>query len=222
MPYLHSRWPWRNLAPRLPIERLETRVVLTADPIITEFQAANESTLTDEDGDFSDWIEFHNPDFPVVELGGWYITDDPADLQKWQFPSGVQLELNEYLLVFASGKNRTSAGELHANFRLAGSGEFLALVKPDGVTTVQSFSPYPRQDDDTSYGLAVGRIVTDLIPDGHAVRALVPTDDSLGIDWINVGFDDSQWLSGDLGVGYELSNQGFVVQDDFDSSLASA
>lgn len=147
--------------------------------------------MADEDGDFSDWIEFHNPDFPVVELGGWYITDDPADLQKWPFPSGVQLELNEYLLVFASGKNRTSAGELHAKFRLVGSGEFLALVKPDGVTTVQSFSPYLRQDDDTSYGLALGRIVTDLIPDGHDVRALVPTDDSLGIDWINVEFDDS-------------------------------
>ncbi len=33
-----------------------------AAPLITEFMASNDSTLADEDGDFSDWIEIHNPD----------------------------------------------------------------------------------------------------------------------------------------------------------------
>ena len=29
-------------------------------PFITEFQAVNSSTLADEDGQFSDWLEIHN------------------------------------------------------------------------------------------------------------------------------------------------------------------
>ena len=39
------------------IQALEPRVVLNADPTISEFQAINSSTLRDEDGDFEDWIE---------------------------------------------------------------------------------------------------------------------------------------------------------------------
>jgi len=42
-----------------------------------------------------------------------------------------------FLLVFASDKASPPAGELHANFKLSASGDYLALVKPDGVRTVQ-------------------------------------------------------------------------------------
>ena len=32
-----------------------------ASPVISEFLAENEDFSSDEDGDFSDWIEIHNP-----------------------------------------------------------------------------------------------------------------------------------------------------------------
>ena len=48
---------------------------------INEFLANNTSTsLADEDGDTPDWIELHNPDGGSVGLDGWYLTDDPANL----------------------------------------------------------------------------------------------------------------------------------------------
>jgi len=121
--------------------------------VITEFMASNAATRTDEDGDYSDWIEIYDPCLPTVDLNGWYLTDDPAQLTRWRFPS-VQLSRGGFLLVFASGKNRAVAGaQLHTSFKLSDGGEYLALVKPDGTTIAHEFSPtFPPQYPDVSYG----------------------------------------------------------------------
>ena len=107
-----------------------------AGPIISEFMAVNNSVLADEDGDFSDWIEIRNPDASAISLAGYHLTDDVGDLTKWTFPA-VNLNAGATLVVFASNKDRAlPAGELHTNFKLSAGGEYLALVKPDGVTIV--------------------------------------------------------------------------------------
>jgi hypothetical protein len=115
--------------------------------------AANNRTLDDEDGDASDWIEVHNPTSEAIHLGGWSLSDDRTALGKWQFPD-VALQGGEYLTVFASDKNRSDPqSPLHTNFKLAAGGEYLALVKPDGLVA-HAFAPqYPPQREDISYGL---------------------------------------------------------------------
>ena len=119
---------------------------------INEFMALNQTTLTDEDGDYSDWIEIYNPTAGVINLLGWSLTDDKAVPRKWTFP-GITLNPGEYLVIFASDKNRNTAGnELHANFKLSGDGEYLALINPGG-TAVTEFDPgFPVQQSDVSYG----------------------------------------------------------------------
>ena len=114
--------------------------------VITEFLAENRDGLADEDGDSSDWIEIQNQGAPTVNLEGWSLTDEAGDLSKWFFPA-VELLPGEYLLVFASGKDRAEAGsELHASFRLDKAGEFLGLVAPGGVEVVHAYEPeYPSQ-----------------------------------------------------------------------------
>ena len=136
------------------LEWLEPRMLLTSGPIISEFQAINDSTIQDRDGQFSDWIEVANPGPTPIQLRGWYLTDDATNLRKWRFPE-VTLDTNHEIVVFASGKNRVDdATELHTNFKLSGSGEYLALVNPDGVTVAQDFGfRYPAQVADQSYGL---------------------------------------------------------------------
>lgn len=121
-------------------------------PMISEFVASNDSGLKDEDGEFSDWIEIYNPDAAPINLDGFAITDDAGKLDRWEFPD-VTIEAGEYLIVFASNKNRTDpTGELHANFKLAASGGYLALAGPSGV--VSEFGPiYPEQYEDRSYGI---------------------------------------------------------------------
>ena len=126
-----------------------------AAPRITEFMASNVTRLADEEGDFSDWIEVHNPDNVTVTLAGFHLTDDAANLDKWTFPA-VTLAPDELLVVFASGKNRDDpAARLHTNFRLSADGDYLALVAPDGTTVVSDFAPsYPAQIQNRSFGLA--------------------------------------------------------------------
>src|SRR5687767_1947367 len=68
------------------LESLENRLLMAVDPIISEFMAINDNTLEDKDGDFSDWIEIHNPGTEPLNLQGWHLTDDDEILDKWTFP----------------------------------------------------------------------------------------------------------------------------------------
>src|SRR5688572_26694114 len=109
--------------------------------IITEFMAGNTLSISDEDGDKSDWIEIYNASTNTVNLGGWYLTDATNNLTKWQFPS-TSLAPNSYLLVFASNKDRRRAGlQLHTNFQPAATGEYLGLVESNGTTIATEFRP---------------------------------------------------------------------------------
>jgi hypothetical protein len=173
---------------------------------ITEFMAVNSFGLQDEDGNYSDWVEVHNASSTNIDLGGWFLTDDVGDLQRWAFPS-THVPPGGFVVVFASDKDRAVSGqELHANFRLSSSGEYLALVQPDGLTPVHAFSPsYPRQYADLAYGLAWHREGVLLLETNAPCRALVPSDGSLGTNWIAAaGFDDSAWRGGQTGVGYDV------------------
>ena len=126
--------------------------------VISEFMASNQHTLEDEDGDDPDWIEVYNASGGFLDLGGWYLTDDPLLLTKWSFPSGFAMLPNSYAVVFASDKDRAAAGsELHTNFKLSDTGEYLALVYPDGFTVAWEYAPqFPEQYTDISYGLLAG------------------------------------------------------------------
>ena len=55
--------------------------------LITEFMAANSSTIKDEDNTYPDWIEIYNRTGTNVDVGGWYLTDNAGNLTKWQFPA---------------------------------------------------------------------------------------------------------------------------------------
>ena len=123
--------------------------------VISEFLASNDNVLVDEDGEYNDWLELYNETAAPVDLGGWHLTDNDSQLTKWQFPS-VNLGAGQYLLVWASAKNRSTVGQpLHTSFKLSSSGEYLALVDPDGVTIAHEYTPsFPEQHADISYGLS--------------------------------------------------------------------
>ncbi|MCS5659598.1 MAG: lamin tail domain-containing protein, partial [Dehalococcoidia bacterium] len=118
---------------------------------INEFMASNGNSLDDDDGDASDWVEIFNEQSGTVNLNGWYLTDDPDELNKWQFPE-VNIAPNGFIVLFASGKERGPGRRpLHANFQLGSTGESLLLVKPDGETIADQIE-FPEQRVDVSYG----------------------------------------------------------------------
>jgi hypothetical protein len=132
-----------------------TGQALMAQVVISEFMAGG-GTLVDEDGDKPDWIEIWNTNATPVSLAGWHLTDTASDLAKWTFPS-TNLASGQFLVVFASGKDRSVAGaQLHTNFKLSVAGEYLGLVESDRQTIAFQYHPaYPPQVDGVSYGVAL-------------------------------------------------------------------
>lgn len=175
--------------------------------VISEFLAINDSGLRDENGDYSDWIELHNPSPLTVNLSGWSLTDEADQLTKWQFPA-TNLAARGFLVVYASGKNRRTPGApLHTNFKLDGDGEYLALVQPDGQTVASEFAPrYPEQYPDIPYGFGGLRPI---LPTNAPVKYWVPSNGTLGLSWVAPAFEDGAWASGTNGLGYETAGTSY-------------
>ncbi len=103
-----------------------------AQVLVNEAQSANASTLEDEDGDHEDWIEILNAGAAAVDLAGYRLSDDPLQPDMWVFPS-ISLDPGEFLIVFASGKDRRDPENPHTNFKLDGDGEPVLLSDPGGT-----------------------------------------------------------------------------------------
>jgi len=82
-------------------------LTLSSQVVINEFSSSNLSGLTDEDGQYTDWIELYNNSPSAMNLDGYHLSDEKALINKWTFPA-FQLRPYSYLLIYASGKNRTA------------------------------------------------------------------------------------------------------------------
>ncbi|HPE58062.1 MAG TPA: CotH kinase family protein [Bacteroidales bacterium] len=128
---------------------------LTAqDLLINEFSAKNHHISADPDfRQFADWIEIYNPNTQNLNLNNYYLTDDPEDITKWQFPTGTGLQGQHYLVIWADGADSKDEA-LHTNFKLSTSDGWIGIYD-------QSFNlvhevNYTDQYADISYGLSNG------------------------------------------------------------------
>lgn len=139
--------------------------------VINELMSRNESTLSDSDGDFPDWIEIWNNSEESLSLNGYSLSDDPTLPDKWNFPD-LTISPREYILVFASGKEREGLVELHASFKIDGDGEEVILTDKSG-RVIDWVDPVSLEADEV-YGR---------LPDGGVqwTRNLKPTP-----GWTNV------------------------------------
>ena len=149
----------RSITDPLSFSQLEPRQLLAADVLISEFLASNNSGLVDGNGNESDWIELFNAGDQSQDLAGWHLTDDGSELGKWVFPNVAESVLapGEYLVIFASGDGVSDpAGNLHTNFQLSASGEYLALTDSSELVVTEFGDggvDYPEQFSDISYGV---------------------------------------------------------------------
>lgn len=99
--------------------------------VINEFMADNGSSIQDEDGDYSDWIELYNTTNETINLLGYSLSDNEMELSKWKFPE-LNIQAHSFLIIFASSKNRFNTNELHTNFKISSEGEVLFLCNALG------------------------------------------------------------------------------------------
>ncbi len=86
------------------------------DLLINEVLASNRS-ITDEDGDYSDWLEIFNASDDPISLSDYRINDANSFDNAWQLPD-IILSPSNYVLVWASSKNRKDVS-YHTDFKLS-------------------------------------------------------------------------------------------------------
>jgi len=81
------------------MERVQAQVFLN------EGSNRNASQLSDEDGDYPDWVELYHTGSDTLNLDNYSISDDPANPLKWVFPS-YKMPPHSYKAIYCSGKDR--------------------------------------------------------------------------------------------------------------------
>jgi gliding motility-associated-like protein len=104
--------------------------------VINEFCFANYSDYA-LGGEFEDWVEFYNPTASVVNIGGYWLSDNALNPMKYQIPATVTVPANGYKLILVSGVGAYDPGFLgqtNTNFKVTQSnGEEIVFSDPTGV-----------------------------------------------------------------------------------------
>lgn len=113
--------------------------------VINELMPSNNNYLTDNYGDYDDWLELFNPNPYSVNLSDCSLK---LGTNQWTIPNGTVIEPNGYLLFWMD--NEEYQGKDHASFKLPNSGNSIILSDPnDGLI---DFVNYTTTATDSSYG----------------------------------------------------------------------
>ncbi len=105
--------------------------------VISEVMAKNEGAWVDEVGETDDWIELHNRSEASVDLTGWRIGDDPADVHPippFETPQGIVRRLPPGGHVVLWADRDLEQGSTHLPFKVSSGGETLYLFAPGRVS----------------------------------------------------------------------------------------
>ena len=118
----------------------QSRIAPDTGLLITEVMPSNKTTLADNKGAYSDYIEIYNTGSEAVNLAGYGLSDDAVKTLKWKFPD-VTIEAGAYLVIYASAQGDLStdieAGAVHTNFRISSYQETIILANPQGLVIDQ-------------------------------------------------------------------------------------
>lgn len=104
--------------------------------IISEFSAANYSLGVA--GDNEDFVEFYNLGPTEVDLGGYFLSDNPDNSDMFEIPDGTTIASGDYLLIMCSNEGEVpeflyAGGYLNTNFKVTQTiGESIVFSAPDG------------------------------------------------------------------------------------------
>ena len=129
---------------------INTGYLATPKLVINEFMASNNNTITDNHGEYEDWIELYNADDTDILLSNYYLSDNSEDFNKWQLPN-ISLVPDEYLLIWAD--EDSEQGDTHANFKLSKGGEKIGIYDNENNNYAPlDFIEYGAQNTDVSFG----------------------------------------------------------------------
>ncbi len=126
------------------ISLLLTLYLLNAQILINEYSCSNVSTITDNYGEYEDWIELYNNSANTVNLTGYYLSDKISNITKWKFPSG-NITPGGYLIIYASGKDIVTGNYYHTNFKLTQTQNEKIILTNQTGQIIDSITIIPSQ-----------------------------------------------------------------------------
>lgn len=105
--------------------------IVAQNIVLNEVVYTNRTIIADEDGNTPDWIEIYNNSQQTINLENFGLSDRKTNPLKWQFPS-LSINPGEFIVVFASGKNKLDTQTLHTNFKISVLKENIYLSTPNG------------------------------------------------------------------------------------------
>jgi gliding motility-associated-like protein len=146
--------------------------------VINEYSAANYSDFSDNYGENEDWFELYNSGAASIDLNGYYLSDKANNLTKFQINTSVQINGNDHLTIFASGRDEITGTNIHTNFKIhqTKGNEWAILTSPDGTTVIDSVFIRPcltnQSRGRTSDGLDTWGVFTNPNPNNSNMGAL--------------------------------------------------
>ena len=121
---------------------------------LNELLPNNRTGLTDNAGDRDPWVEIYNAGSNAVSLNGWHLSDNYTNLARWAFPADANIGPGQFLLVWLDGEpGESTAGAMHASFRVSPTNGSVALVFPINATpTILDYINYDLPAADRSVG----------------------------------------------------------------------
>lgn len=106
---------------------------------INEVMIANDSTsVVDDFGRYSAWVELYNSTFGPLEISSVYLTNDPAQPTLYPVPLGdvnTEIPTRQHILFWADGQ--PNKGTFHTNFVFTpGQDNYVAIYDADGKTLI--------------------------------------------------------------------------------------
>ncbi|MCK4503969.1 MAG: lamin tail domain-containing protein [Candidatus Aegiribacteria sp.] len=115
--------------------------------VLNELMAKNDTTISDNFGEYDDWIEITNSGAADINLKGFFLTDNMADPFKFAFPDTI-IQPGDHFIIWAD--DDPEQGSIHADFKLDADGEEVYLL--DSAIVIDEVT-FPELDADIIYGL---------------------------------------------------------------------
>lgn len=121
--------------------------ILSVIVIINELMASNAGVEMSPATNFDSWIELYNPTEQSINLSGMYLSDDEANLKRWQMPNDMGSIPAKGFKVVWLGSNDIKANQ--APFKLDCDGGTIYLSDKNGILVTSQ--TYPEAFSRTSY-----------------------------------------------------------------------
>jgi hypothetical protein len=108
--------------------------------------------LSHTDPPLEDAVELYNPTGDAVDLGGWFLSDSPVNLRKYQIPANTILSAGGYLVLYEYQFNSDAANEPFAFSSAEGDEVHLSQAVNGVLTGYRASAKFGAAQNGVSFG----------------------------------------------------------------------